>query len=100
MKQRIIRYLGQLGRSINFHLLSTADEEMSRKAIAWDTTQHLKFDMPFVDMKPTIYLGKFLFVCETSEVQIRRGLQLFSLQYLSYYPNKPYNVGTIMKQLF
>ena len=59
VKQRIIKYLGQLGGSVNYHLLSNAYDEISRKAIAWDTMQHLKFDMPFVDMKPTIYLGKY-----------------------------------------
>ena len=34
-----------------------------------------------------------------SEVQIRRGLQLFSPQYLSYYPTKPYVVGTYKNRL-
>jgi len=39
-------------------LLANTDDEISKKAINWDTEQHLKFDMPFIDMKPTIYLGK------------------------------------------
>ena len=39
-------------------LLSNTDEEISEKAIAWVSQQHLKFDVPFEDMKPTIYLGK------------------------------------------
>ena len=29
-----------------------------------------------------------------AEVQIERGIQLFSPQYLSYYPTNPYDVGT------
>lgn len=58
VKQRIIRYLGSLGGSTNHALMSRSDEEISRQAIAWDSHQHLKFDIPFVDMKPTIYLGE------------------------------------------
>ena len=38
-------------------LLSNTDKEISEKAIAWDSQKHLKFDVPFEDMKPTIYLG-------------------------------------------
>ena len=34
-----------------------------------------------------------------AEVQIRRGLQFFSTQYLSYYPTKPYIVGTRKNRL-
>ena len=41
-------------------LLSNTDEEISEKAIAWDSQQHLKFDVPFEDMKPTIYLGNII----------------------------------------
>ena len=39
-------------------LLSNTDEEISEKAIALVSQQHLKFDVPFEDMKPNIYLGK------------------------------------------
>ena len=39
-------------------LLSNTDEEISEKAIVWDSQQHLKFDVPFENIKPTIYLGK------------------------------------------
>ncbi|XP_048248370.1 DNA-dependent protein kinase catalytic subunit-like [Haliotis rufescens] len=60
VKQRVMHYLGSLGGGINHALLSRADEEISKQAIAWDTKQHLKFDMPFIDMKPTIYFDQFL----------------------------------------
>jgi len=53
-----MRYLGRLGGSINIKLLADTDQQISQRAIAWDTEQHLKFDMPFVDMKPTLYLGE------------------------------------------
>ena len=40
-------------------------------------------------------IGKKLLFDETPpEVQIRRGLQLLPTQFLSYYPTKPYVVGT------
>lgn len=32
----------------------------STQMLAWDTVQHLKFYVPFVDMKPAIYFDKFL----------------------------------------
>ena len=35
----------------------------------------------------------------TTEIQIRRGLQLFSPQYLSHYQTKPYVVGTQKNRL-
>ena len=34
-----------------------------------------------------------------AEVQIRRSIQFFSQQYLSYYPTKPYDVGTQKNRL-
>lgn len=61
MKQRIMVYLGSLGGSINHSLLAGSEEKIAKQAIAWDSEQHLKFYMPFVDMKPTIYLGLTLF---------------------------------------
>ena len=56
-----MKYLGHLGGSVNMGLLANTDEEISQRAIAWDSLQHLKFDVPFEDMKPTIYLGKSVF---------------------------------------
>lgn len=58
VKYRIIKYLGSLGGCVNYNLLATAQEDITEQAISWDTHKHLKFDMPFMDMKPTIYLGK------------------------------------------
>lgn len=59
VKQKIVTYLGSLGGSMNFALLARREEEISSRAIAWDTEQHLRFDIPFFDMKPSIYFGKF-----------------------------------------
>ncbi|XP_076075287.1 DNA-dependent protein kinase catalytic subunit-like [Mytilus galloprovincialis] len=60
VKYRIIKYLGSLGGCVNYNLLATAQEDITEQAISWDTHKHLKFDMPFMDMKPTIYLDSFL----------------------------------------
>lgn len=59
VKYRIIKYLGSLGGSVNYNLLANAQDEITKQAISWDSQKHLKFDMPFMDMKPTIYLGEF-----------------------------------------
>lgn len=58
LKHRIIRYLGQLGGALNTALLANSDDDIAQRAVTWDTELHLKFDMPFKDMKPTIYLGE------------------------------------------
>ncbi|XP_069123844.1 DNA-dependent protein kinase catalytic subunit-like [Argopecten irradians] len=60
VKLRVMRYLGGLGGSQNYALLADSEAEVSKQAIAWDKNRHLKFDMPFIDMKPTIFLDPFL----------------------------------------
>ncbi|XP_052262779.1 DNA-dependent protein kinase catalytic subunit-like isoform X1 [Dreissena polymorpha] len=60
IKQRVMQYLGQLGGSVNKALLANMDAQISERAIAWDSEKHLKFEMPFVDMKPEVYLDPFL----------------------------------------
>ncbi|KAL8588519.1 hypothetical protein ACOMHN_043868 [Nucella lapillus] len=60
VKRRIVAYLGSLGGSTNHAMLAGSEEDISRRAIAWDTSQHLRFDMPFFDMKPIIYFDPFL----------------------------------------
>ncbi|KAK6170524.1 hypothetical protein SNE40_018898 [Patella caerulea] len=60
VKQRVVQYLGSLGGSVNYALLANSEEEISKQAIAWDTNKHLRFDIPFIDMKPIIYFDPFL----------------------------------------
>ncbi|GFO12449.1 DNA-dependent protein kinase catalytic subunit, partial [Plakobranchus ocellatus] len=60
VKHRILRYLGGLGGEINQDLLASANGDVSNEAIAWDTQKHLRFDVPFFDMKPVIYFDSFL----------------------------------------
>ena len=43
--------------------------------------------------------GKGLKLILRPEAQIRWGIQLFSIQYLSYYTTKPYNVGTCTQKI-
>ena len=62
IKQKCLRLLGSLGGSVNNILVSLLDEtELGRLAVAWDKEKHLKFDVPFSDLKPTIFLGKISF---------------------------------------
>eukprot|EP00106_Octopus_bimaculoides_P010915 XP_014778357.1 PREDICTED: DNA-dependent protein kinase catalytic subunit-like [Octopus bimaculoides] len=60
IKYRIAKYLGNIGGNFNKDLLANSDQDVLKYAVAWDTEKHLKFDLPFTDMKPTIYLDPFL----------------------------------------
>ncbi|XP_036359180.1 DNA-dependent protein kinase catalytic subunit isoform X2 [Octopus sinensis] len=60
IKYRIAKYLGNIGGNFNKDLLANSDQDVLKHAVAWDTKKHLKFDLPFADMKPTIYLDPFL----------------------------------------
>ncbi|XP_071796803.1 DNA-dependent protein kinase catalytic subunit-like [Asterias amurensis] len=57
---RIIQLLGSLGGQTNEWLLETSPDEIAKVAVAWDTESRLQFAVPFVDMKPTIELDRFL----------------------------------------
>ncbi len=57
VQQRIIYLLGSFGGNINSCLVSTSAEDIARAAVAWDNEKHLKFDVPFMDIKPVIYFG-------------------------------------------
>ena len=54
---RILKLLGQLAGEMSHCLYET---NLTSQIIAWDTFQHLKFYVPFVDMKPTVYFDRFL----------------------------------------
>ncbi|KAH0617728.1 hypothetical protein JD844_016251 [Phrynosoma platyrhinos] len=57
VRARVVRLLGSLGGQINRNLVT--DEKM-KKYVSWDTERLLSFAVPFVDMKPVIYLDLFL----------------------------------------
>jgi DNA-dependent protein kinase catalytic subunit len=54
---RILKILGQLAGEMSHCLFDT---NLTDQIISWDVMQHLKFYVPFVDMKPAIYFDKFL----------------------------------------
>lgn len=59
MKLRCLHLLGALGGAVNQSLVSISADDVGKLAIAWDTEKHLRFDVPFVDLKPSIYLGMY-----------------------------------------
>ncbi|XP_068093458.1 DNA-dependent protein kinase catalytic subunit isoform X2 [Hyperolius riggenbachi] len=61
VRNRVVRVLGSLGGHINRSLVTAAStEEMMKKHVSWDSEKRLSFAVPFVDMKPVIYLDIFL----------------------------------------
>ncbi|XP_058131499.1 DNA-dependent protein kinase catalytic subunit [Dasypus novemcinctus] len=58
---RVVQMLGSLGGQINRNLVTAASsDEMMKKCVAWDREKRLTFAVPFVEMKPVIYLDVFL----------------------------------------
>ncbi|KAM4704971.1 DNA-dependent protein kinase catalytic subunit [Rhinophrynus dorsalis] len=61
VRNRVVRLLGSLGGQINRSLVTAAStEEMIKNHVSWDTEKRLNFAVPFVDLKPVIYLDTFL----------------------------------------
>jgi len=58
VQQRCVLLLGSLGGAVNNVLVTSNAEELAKAAMAWDREKHLKFAVPFVDIKPVIHLGK------------------------------------------
>ena len=44
---------------MNSCLVDVSAAELAQTAVAWDTEKHLRFDVPFQDIKPVIYLGTY-----------------------------------------
>ncbi|XP_044101564.1 DNA-dependent protein kinase catalytic subunit isoform X4 [Neovison vison] len=58
---RVVQMLGFLGGQINKNLLTVASsDEMMKKCVTWDREKRLSFAVPFIEMKPVIYLDVFL----------------------------------------
>ncbi|XP_075444614.1 LOW QUALITY PROTEIN: DNA-dependent protein kinase catalytic subunit [Ascaphus truei] len=61
VRNRVVRLLGSLGGQINRSLVTaTSAEETMKNYVSWDTEKRLNFAVPFVDIKPVIYLDTFL----------------------------------------
>ena len=59
VKERCVCFLGSLGGSTNHWLVTSSQAEVAKLAVAWDTQKHLRFEVPFMDIKPTIYFGEY-----------------------------------------
>ncbi|XP_045857456.1 DNA-dependent protein kinase catalytic subunit isoform X2 [Meles meles] len=58
---KVVQMLGFLGGQINKNLLTVASsDEMMKKCVTWDREKRLSFAVPFIEMKPVIYLDVFL----------------------------------------
>ncbi|CAF0815340.1 unnamed protein product [Brachionus calyciflorus] len=53
---RILKILGQLSADMSHSVHKINTEDIT----SWDTVQHLKFYVPFTDIKPAIYFDRFL----------------------------------------
>ncbi|XP_073085590.1 DNA-dependent protein kinase catalytic subunit isoform X1 [Manis javanica] len=61
IRVRVVQMLGSLGGQINKNLLTAASSnEMMKTCMAWDREKRLRFAVPFIEMKPVIYLDIFL----------------------------------------
>ncbi|CAF1236923.1 unnamed protein product [Rotaria sordida] len=57
---RILKYLGSIGNRTNHYLIDNTSNYLIKEAVAWDNENHLTFNVPFDDIKPTIHLDTFL----------------------------------------
>ena len=57
IRHRIVLFLGSLGGQTNSFLIRRGPNP---NLISWDTSLHLKYHVPFQDIKPVIYLDPFL----------------------------------------
>ncbi|XP_069007483.1 DNA-dependent protein kinase catalytic subunit [Embiotoca jacksoni] len=61
VRLRVVKLLGHLGGKLNRNLVTmVSSEEMMKKFVAWDSEKRLSFAVPFMDMKPVIFLDPFL----------------------------------------
>lgn len=63
VRTRIVRFLGSLGGQVNSSLVETESAAAyAAKAVSWDTKNRLEFPLPFQDMKPSLFLGRSVFL--------------------------------------
>ncbi|KAI5273209.1 Dna-Dependent Protein Kinase Catalytic Subunit [Manis pentadactyla] len=60
IRVRVVQVLGSLGGQINKNLLTAASSNEMKTCLAWDREKRLRFAVPFIEMKPVIYLDIFL----------------------------------------
>ena len=57
IRHRIVLFLGSLGGQTNSFLVRRGPSPL---LISWDSSSHLKYHVPFQDIKPVVYLDPFL----------------------------------------
>ena len=59
IRMRILHFLGSLGGHVNASLVERDSAAVyAKRAVAWDSEDHLVLDLPFQDLKTTICLGQ------------------------------------------
>ena len=56
---------------MNSCLVDVSPAELAKTAVAWDTEKHLRFDVPFQDIKPVIYLGRYYCLLRSNCINCR-----------------------------
>ncbi len=60
IRERILYLLGSLGGVVNVALLERASSGSTlNQVVSWDSCNKLEFPVPFSDLKPSIYIGRF-----------------------------------------
>lgn len=54
----ILQFIGSLDPSLSQHIIPQDPDVLAAAAVRWDTLQHLKFAMPFEQVKIDVFLGE------------------------------------------
>jgi hypothetical protein len=57
LQRQILLFLAQLDSPTCMTVVKVEETQIAEEAISWNTKKVLKFDLPFAEMKPSIYLG-------------------------------------------
>jgi hypothetical protein len=60
LQRQILLFLAQLDSPTCMTVVKVEETQIAEEAISWSTKKVLKFDLPFAEMKPSIYLGLVL----------------------------------------
>jgi DNA-dependent protein kinase catalytic subunit len=72
-----LKYLGSLGNRVNHYLINDTSNYLIKDAVAWDNENHITFNVPFDDLKPTIHLGNKTHLFFFSNVIFELNLDIF-----------------------
>jgi DNA-dependent protein kinase catalytic subunit len=84
IRMRILHFLGSLGGHVNASLVERDSAAVhAKRAVAWDSEDHLVLDLPFQDLKTTICLDPFLpRVCELASTSSDRQTKIAACELL------------------